>query len=34
VRIVDDAGNEVPIGTLGAIVLRGGFMTGCGHPGQ
>ncbi len=28
VRIVDDDGTEVPIGSLGEIVLRGGFMAG------
>jgi acyl-CoA synthetase (AMP-forming)/AMP-acid ligase II len=28
VRIVDDAGLEVPVGSLGEITLRGGFMTG------
>jgi long-chain acyl-CoA synthetase len=28
VRILDRAGNEVPIGAIGEICLRGGFMTG------
>jgi acyl-CoA synthetase (AMP-forming)/AMP-acid ligase II len=28
VRVVDDAGDEVPIGQLGELVLRGGFMVG------
>lgn len=28
VRIVDEHGNEVPVGTPGEIVIRGGYMTG------